>query len=299
MDRFEALRLFVAVADHEGFAAGARAIGASAASATRAVTTLEERLGVKLFVRTTRSVRLTEPGRIYLDRSRQVLDDLGQADALASGAAAVPTGRLRITTPVRFGILHLMPVIGSFLDQNDAVTADVVFVDRVVNLIEEGFDVALRIGPLPDSGLVARRVGEVRRVVCAAPDYLDRRGEPEHPDDLGAHAIVSATTVTATDEWKFGDKVSATVNPRIRMNSVEAAITGARLAHGLTRVLSYQISDDVAEGRLRIVLRDFEPAPLPVHLVHAEGRIASAKVRAFIDHSVEALKERLARLERL
>lgn len=296
MDRFDALRLFVAVADHGGFAAGARAIGSSAPSATRAVNDLENRLGVKLFVRTTRSVRLTEPGHAYLDRSRQLLDDLAHADALASGAAAVPAGRLRITTPVRFGVLHLMPVIGSFLERNEAVTADIVFVDRVVNLIEEGFDVALRIGPLPDSGLVARRVGEVRRVVCGAPDYLSRHGEPGAPADLASHAIVSASAVSATDEWRFAGGIAVPVAPRIRMNEVEAAIAGARSGQGLTRVLSYQISDDVAAGRLCVVLRDYEPEPLPVHLVHAEGRIASAKLRAFMEHAAPALQKRMAAL---
>jgi len=292
VDRIDELRLFLAVAEHGGFSAGARAVGRSPASATRAVEGLERRLGVVLMTRTTRAVHLTGPGRAYCDRARVILEDLAQADATASGAGTVPAGRLRLTGPVRFGVLHLVPILASFLDAFPQIETDLVFVDRVVNLIDEGFDAALRIGSLPDSGLVARRVGAVRRVVCAAPAYLERHGVPEDPADLPGHRIVAAGQETPTAEWRFGN-AAIRVRPRLSVNAMEAAIEAARLGQGITRVLSYQVADAVVSGDLRIVLADHEPAPLPVHLIHAEGRAASAKLRAFLDHATDGLRERL------
>ena len=293
MDRLDALYLFVAVAEDGGFSAGARRRGVSPASATRAVNALEARLGLGLFVRTTRAVRLTEAGQDYLDRVRLVLDGLERADASALGASTRPTGRLRITGPVRFGVLHLMPTLAAFLDAYPQVTAEAVLLDRIVNLIDEGFDVALRIGSLPESGLVARRVGEVRQVVCAAPHYLDRHGVPRRPADLANHEVVSVDPVTPRSEWRFAGGVVARIAPKLTVNVNEAAIEAARRGQGLTRVLSYQVADAVAAGALRIVMADHEPAPIPVHLVHAEGRAASAKLRAFLDLAGPVLRSRL------
>lgn len=187
-----------------------------------------------------------------------------------------------------------MPVLATFLDDHPQVTAEAILVDRIVNLIDEGFDVALRIGRLPDTGLIARRVGQVRRVVCAAPSYLDSQGEPDAPADLADHAIVAAGPVTPTETWRFANGATVRVAPRLIVNAVEAAIEMARAGQGVTRVLSYQVADAVQSGHLKILLESFEPEPLPVHLVHAEGRGASAKLRAFLDMAAPALARRLA-----
>lgn len=292
MDRIQSLEVFVAVAEAESFAGGARAMGLSGPSATRGVNALEARLGARLFTRTTRRVRLTEVGEAYLQDARQILAQLQAADDAAAGAATNPVGQLRITCSNEFGRIYVAPILTDFLDTYPDVTADVLMVDRVVNMVEEGFDIAVRIGPLPSSGLSAVRVGQVRRVICGAPDYLARHGTPSRPEDLQAHQIVSAAPVSPVADWRFGADMSHSVRvqPRLVVSSVAAAIEVARRGWGLCRVLSYQIGPDLEAGSLCTVLEDHEPEPLPIHLVHVEGRRAAAKVRSFVDFAKERLR---------
>ena len=292
MDRLQSLEVFIAVAEAESFAEGARRMGLSAPSATRGVNALEGRLGVRLFTRTTRRVRLTEVGQSYLEDARHIVAQMQAADDDASGSATNPVGTLRLTCSNEFGRIYVTPILTDFLDTYPDVTADVVMVDRVVNMVEEGFDVAVRIGALPPSGLTAVRVGSIRRIVCGAPSYFDRFGRPETPSDLAQHRIVSVSPVSPTSEWRFGPDLSETVRltPRLRFNSVAAAREVVRRGWGLTRVLSYQVGPELEDGRLCSVLERFEPDPLPIHLVHVEGRRAPAKVRTFIDLAKERLR---------
>jgi DNA-binding transcriptional LysR family regulator len=292
MDRLQALRVFVAVAEAESFATGARMVGLSAPSATRGINTLEARLGARLFTRTTRQVRLTEVGLTYLSEVRDILAALQSADDAASGAARRPVGRLRITCPQEFGRIYVAPILTTFLDHHSGVSVEAVMVDRVVNLVEEGFDIAVRIGPLPASGLVATRVGQVRRVVCGAPVYLAEHGRPSHPDELALHRVVSVAPLDAGRHWRFGrtGEQGWRVNPRLSVTSVAAAIGIARQGWSLCQALSYQIGPELEDGTLETVLDDHEPEPLPIHLVHVEGRKAAAKVRAFIDFAAERLR---------
>lgn len=292
MDRIQSLEVFIAVADAQSFAGGARALGISAPSATRGVNALEEHLGARLFTRTTRKVRLTDVGAAYLDDARNVLGQLQAADDAASGAAATPVGKLRITCSHEFGRIYVTPIVTDFLNMHPQVSAEVITVDRVVNMVEEGFDVAVRIGPLPSSGLAAVKVGEVRRVICGAPEYFERHGRPSTPDDLVHHQIVSASPNSPENEWRFGHAQTHAVRikPRLVIGSMGAGIEVARTGWGLCRVLSYQIGPDLENGNLSTVLDDYEPDPLPIHLVHIEGRRAAAKVRSFIDFATERLR---------
>lgn len=292
MDRLQSLEVFVAVAEAQSFVGGARSIGLSAPSATRGVNALEARLGTRLFTRTTRSVRLTDVGQVYYEDAKHILTQVQAADDAATGAATRPVGRLRITCPNEFGRLYVAPLLTAFLDQNPDVSAEVVMVDRVVNIVEEGFDLAVRIGALPSSGLTAVRVGHVRRVVCGAPAYFDQYQEPTVPADLGDHQIVAAASFSRSLEWRFGvdQKEVVSLQPRLTVTSVATAISVARSGWGLCRVLSYQVASDVEAGALKLVLQDYEPEPLPIHLVHVEGRRAPAKIRAFIDFAKERLR---------
>lgn len=292
MDRIQTLKVFIAVAEAENFAAGARAVGLSAPSVTRGINTLEERLGARLFTRTTRRVRLTDVGEAYLDDARHILAALQAADDAAAGAAANPVGQLRITCSHEFGRIYVTPILTDFLDTYPEVSTDVLMVDRIVNIVEEGFDIAVRIGPLPPSGLSAVRVGSVRRVVCASPSYLADHGIPQTPEDVRAHRIVAASPVSPSVDWRFGrdQQTIVRVKSRLVLSSVAAAISVARQGWGLCRALSYQIGPDLESGALKIVLEDHEPEPLPIHLVHIEGRRAAAKVRSFIDFAKDRLR---------
>ncbi|WP_424931007.1 LysR family transcriptional regulator [Amaricoccus macauensis] len=292
MDRLQTIEVFVAVAETRSFAAAARHMGLSAPSVTRGVTTLEARLGVRLFTRTTRQVRLTDVGEAYLEEARHVLSQLQAADAMASGAAVRPSGLLRITCANEFGRIYVTPLLTEFLDTHPEVSVDVLMVDRIVNLVEEGIDIGVRIGPLPSSGLTAVRVGTVRRVICGTPGYFRANGHPGHPSDLKDHTLVAAAPVGPANEWRFGEsgQTVVRVRPRLTVSSVAAAIAAARSGWGLTRVLSYQIGPDLERGSLQTVLENHEPNPLPIHLVHVEGRRAQAKVRSFIDFARDRLR---------
>ncbi|SFH74493.1 LysR substrate-binding domain-containing protein [Albimonas pacifica] len=292
MDRLQSLRIFAAVAEAGGFAAGARAVGLSAPSATRGVNELEAQLGARLFTRTTRRVRLTDVGRAYLAEVQEVLARLQAADEAAAGAGGSPAGRVRLTCPQEFGRIHVAALLTEFLDLHPRVTVEALMVDRVVNLVEEGVDVAIRIGPLPASDLAAVRVGAVRRVVCGAPAYFARHGTPQAPRDLPGHRIVATHAGGGGPVWRFGpgEREAVRCAAGLTVTSVAASIEIARSGWGLCRALSYQVDDDVEAGRLVCVLEDHAPEPLPVHVVHVEGRRTAPKIRAFVDFAARRLR---------
>ncbi len=293
MDRFHLMSVFVAVAEEESFAAAARRLRMSPPAVTRAVAFLEERLGVRLLTRTTRLVRTTDAGVRYLEDARRILLDADEADEAAAGINATPRGHLAVTAPVMFGKIYVMPVITDYQRAFKETTVSALFVDRVVNLADEGLDVGIRIGSLPDSSLRAIRVGQVRRVVCASPAYLKEHGRPETPGDLSEHQIIAATAVSAGPEWAFAkgkEKIGVRLSPRILVNTNDGALEAARSGLGLTRLISYQVANELAAGTLDAVLTDFEEASLPVHVIHREGRHGSAKVRSFVNLAVERLR---------
>jgi DNA-binding transcriptional LysR family regulator len=293
MDRLHTMEVFTAVADSGSFAEAARNLRLSPPAVTRAISALEDRLGTRLFRRTTRTVRLTEAGTRFLADTRRILHDIEEAEEAAAGAHTVPRGVLHVTAPVLFGRMYVAPILRDFLDLCPTVTADILFVDRVVNIVEEGLDVAIRIGELPDSSLTAIRIGFVRRVLFGAPSYFARHGLPKHPSELAAHRVVSAETGTPIIDWQFengGADIAVRVKPIMFVNNLDTAIESALCGWAMARTLSYQVAPHVAEGRLQIALPNFEPRPLPIHVVHQEGRRASAKLRSFVDFIVDRLR---------
>jgi DNA-binding transcriptional LysR family regulator len=289
MDRFQLMNVFVAVAEESGFAAGARRLRMSPPAVTRAVAALEQRLKVKLLNRTTRYVRTTEVGQRYLDDARRILAEADEADEAAAGVNAAPRGHLAVTAPVLFGRMFVMPVVVEYLNRYPDTAASAMLLDRVVNLIEEGLDVGIRIGELPDSNLQATAVGSVRLVVCASKEYLRRHGVPRRPEEVLQHSIIASSAGSASISWRFGGRVLR-IEPRLTVTTNDGAIEAALRGFGITRMLSYQVSSYVMAGDLRIVLEEHEPAPRPINIVHREGRHASAKVRAFVDLMAERLR---------
>ena len=286
MDRFDAMQALVAVADLQGFAAAARKLGLSPSAVTRLIAALEQRLGVRLLQRTTRQVALTDAGARYLARARRILSDVEEAETAVEGERTRPGGRLTISAPVGFGRLHVSPVVAACLARYPEVAVDLRLSDRMINLVEEGVDLAVRIGHLPDSTLVARHVGEMRRIVVASPDYLERRGEPPTPAAIASHGTIQFGPLTAAPDWRFasdGRDIRISNTPRLSTNSADAATQYAAQGGGLTQVLAYQAADLVKAGRLRIVLAAYEQPALPIHVVYPTSRLLSAKVRTFID----------------
>ncbi|AUF99414.1 LysR family transcriptional regulator [Pseudomonas sp. 09C 129] len=294
MDRFQEMQVFISVAQEQGFAAAARRLGLSAPSVTRAVAALEQRIGTQLLTRTTRNVLLTEAGQRYLEDSRRILAELQDAEASAAGIHALPRGQLTITAPVLFGELFVTPLMVDYLERFPEVSINALLVDRVVSMVEEGMDVAVRIGELPDSGQHAMRVGEVRRVICASPAFLARHGRPRHPQELRQAPVIAPSSIGQSRSWLFdanGTPLNIRPEPRLVVTANQAAISAACLGLGLTRVLSYQVAGKVAAGELEIILAEFELAPLPIHVVYQGGRKAPARVRSFVDFAVQALRE--------
>jgi DNA-binding transcriptional LysR family regulator len=289
MDRWQAMRVFVQVVDSGGFAPAAKLLHMSPPSVTRAVAGLEDLIGTRLLVRTTRSLKLTAAGEGYVADCRRILSEVAEAEANAAGSFTQPAGLLTVTAPALFGRIHVLPVILDFLDRYPAMQVKTVFVDRVTNLVEEGLDVAIRIATLPASGLIARRIGSIRQVLCGSPDYFSRHGEPEKPEDLASHAIIGRDGLFGHSEWLFGkdSSIRVPVSSRLICNTNDAAITAAVAGFGLSRFQSYQVAPEIEAGRLRIVLAQYEREPVPIHIVHAEGRMVSARVRAFVDFAVE------------
>ena len=291
MDRIDAMQAFVAVADLRGFAPAARKLGLSPSGVTRLVAALEDRLGARLLQRTTRSVTLTDEGARYLERARRILADVEEAEGSAEGERNRPSGRLVVSAPVGFGRLHVSPLMSAFLTRYPEVSAELRLADRMINLVEDGVDLAVRIGHLADSSLVARHVGEMRRIVVASPAYLKQRGEPKTPQAIASHATIQFGAMSASPDWRFVEgnrEIRVACTPRFTTNSADAAIQYAEQGGGLTRVLAYQAADAIKAGRLNIVLEKFEEPPLPIHLVYPTSRLLSAKVRAFVDLVLES-----------
>ena len=269
-----------------GFAPAARKLGLSPSAVTRLIAGLEERLGARLLQRTTRQVALTDVGARYLERVRRILGDVEEAEAAAEGERSRPSGRLVVSAPVGFGRLHVSPVMSAYLKRYPEVSAELLLSDRMINLVEDGVDLAVRIGHLADSTLVARHVGEMRRIVVASSAYLKARGEPKTPAAVAAHDTILFGATTAAPDWRFvedGSEIRVAHAPRLATNSADAAIQYAEQGGGLTRVFFYQAAAALEAGRLKIVLAKFEQPALPIHLVYPTSRLLSAKVRAFID----------------
>ncbi|WP_437276658.1 LysR family transcriptional regulator [Sorangium sp. So ce375] len=293
MDRLESMRVFVAVAEGEGFAPAARRLSMSPPAVTRAISALEERIGTRLLHRTTRVVRLTEAGARYLADCKRILGEIEEAEASAAGSHAELRGQLGVTAPVLFGRMFVAPALFDFLALHRRVSAWTLLVDRIVDMVDEGLDVAVRIAHLPDSSLSAIRVGSVRWVVCASAEYLAARGEPRAPADLARHDTIAFSSTGSPVEWSFGpgsrvERVSP--SSQLLANTADVAIAAAVAGRGLARVLSYQIGPELRAGRLSIVLAAHEPPPVPIHVVHPEGRRAAARVRAFVDFLVDRLR---------
>lgn len=287
------MTVFVAVADEQGFAAAARRLQLSAPAVTRAIAALEQQLGIKLLNRTTRHVRVTEAGQSFLEDTRRILSDLDAANESAAGINSAPRGQLRITAPVLFGRMFVMPGIVEYLERYPGTEIDAVFLDRIVNMLEEGIDVGVRIGELPDSSLRALRTGSVRVVLCASPEYLRRQARPQKPVDLSNHSIIASSAGNRAINWRFelpGGNQNLRLQPRLTVTSNDAAIEAATRGFGISRLLSYQISAQVESGELEIIMADYEPPPLPIHIVHREGRYASARIRAFVDLMAKRLR---------
>ena len=285
MDRLDMLRTFVAVADHASFAEAARRMRVSPTAASRAVATLEEALGTILLRRTTRSVRLTEEGAAYLQHCRTALGELDNAALALRGDRASPSGTLVLTAPVTFGRLHILPIVTTLLRAHPSLKVELTLIDRVVRLVDEGIDVAVRIGDLSDSGLHALKIAEVRRVLVASPAYLAAHGTPANVPALHDHALLSFTGLDRSREWRFGPggKVALRIEPRLTLNAADAAVRAAIDGLGIVRLLSYQTLEAVASGKLVTVFDELAPPPIPVHLVYQASRRASINVRALID----------------
>ncbi|HEX5047524.1 MAG TPA: LysR substrate-binding domain-containing protein [Gammaproteobacteria bacterium] len=293
MDRLQAMDLFVAAATAGSFSAASRELRTPLPTVSRKIADLETHLHAKLFVRSTRKLALTEVGHAYLAACKRILEEVAEADRSASGQYNAPQGELIVTAPMVFGRLHVLPVVAEFLAGHPRVDVRLVQSDRHLSLIDEHLDVAVRIGKLPDSGLVATQLGTVRRVVCASPAYLEAHGTPKSLEQLEEHACVTFPGLGGAYPWVFRGDEPTRVRSRFTVNTAAAAIAGAVAGVGLTRVLSYQVANEVARGELALVLKKFEPEPIPVSLVYVRERRLTAKLRAFIDYATPKLRERL------
>ncbi len=299
MDRLAAIEAFAAVADRGGFAAAARVLRVSPSTVTRLVAGLEDQVGVRLLTRTTRSVTLTDGGTRFLEYARRILGDLAEAEESARRERARPSGRLIVTAPVLFGRMYVADVLSAYLARYPEVSGELRLTDRMVNLVEEGVDVAIRIGELADSGLIARRVGASRRVLVGAPRYLDEAPPLRAPRDLQRHQLIAFTALAPGSEWSFhrdGGEVRVALRPRYVTNSGDAALGFARRGGGLTLALAYQVADAIQSGALRVLLPSWEPPASPIHLVHPTNRLLSPRVRLFIEGVVKTCRWSFTRL---
>lgn len=289
MDRLDELAIFVAVIDGGSLVAAARKLRRSPPQVTRALNDLEDRAGVRLVERTTRRLSPTEDGLALAEKARALLADY---DHMLSGLSeAPPRGLLRVTAPVQFGRRHVAPVVSGFLDAFPEMQVELILHDRNLDLLEEGLDVAIRIGTLSDSTLLVRRVGTVGRLVVASPSYLERRGVPRKPADLARHDTIFNSLRPGPSEWRFAGRTAVRLSPRLLVNDVESQLVAARAGRGVARVLSYQVAEELAAGTLVSLLEGFAPAPLPVQLVARSGPHMQPRVRAFLDHAAEAFRD--------
>lgn len=292
MDRLEAMAIFAAAADEGSLSAAGRRLRMPLPSVSRKLADLERHIGTRLMIRTTRQLTLTDAGRDYLAACREILDRVDEADRVAAGVHGSPRGELVVAAPLVFGRLHVLPIVAEYLGQNPDVNVRLALSDRNANLLEEHVDVAVRIGPLPDSGLTARSVGSITRVVCASPAYLKTHKAPKTPDDLRNHDCVTFEGLTASTAWSFQVSHRAhrvPIRSRLVVNTADGAIAAALRGVGITRVLSYQVTDHIASGTLHRLLVDYEPEASPVHLLYARQGRLPAKTRAFVELAVARL----------
>lgn len=295
MDRLLSIEIFVAVADAGGLSRAARRLRLSAPTVTRAIAALEERLGARVFHRTTRRLSLTDAGQRFLLRARRILSELGDAQNEAAGEVGEPQGHLVLTAPVTLGRLAVAPIVCTFLKAYPRVSASVRMLDRVVNLSDEGIDAAIRVGPMPDSSLIARRVGSIRRVLVASPTYIARHGRPQVPSDLKKHTMIAFSGLATGRTWRFAGG-SVSLSPRLELNDAAAAIAAAEGGNGITMAFSYAVSAQLRKGRLVRLLDAYAPPEVPVHFVYPQSGLVAPKVRAFADFAAPRLKEMLAQL---
>lgn len=298
MDQLHLMTVFVAVAEEEGFAAASRKLNMSPPAVTRAIAALEEKLGIQLLTRTTRYVKVTEAGARYLEDVKRIIHEIELANEAAVGINSTPKGALSVTAPVMFGEKYVAPGIVEYLQKFPETQIESVFLDRVVNMLEEGFDVGVRIGKLPDSSYHARHVGNVSFKLVASPSYKTKHGEPTTPDDLKAHTLIASNANNFSHEWQFSGEHGhqrIRIQPRLNVSTNRTAINAAKHHLGIARVLSYQVADELDAGTLITILRAYTPPPLPIHIVYREGPRASNKIRAFVD----LMSERLRKDERI
>ena len=295
MDRLEAMTLLIAAVEEGSFSQAGRKLGIPLPTLSRKVADLETHLKAKLLVRSTRKLTLTEAGAAYVATCKRILDEIVEAEAQAAGEYTVPRGELTLTAPVVFGRLHVVPVVNDFLAQYPEISARMILSDRNVSIVDEHIDMAVRVGDLPDSSLIAVKLGEIRKVVCGSPSYFAARGTPKKPDDLAAHQCVTFSAMASGGSWVFkppGKPEKSIIPPcRLHINTAEAAIDAAIAGVGITNVLSYQIGQAVRDRKLRIVLADFEPTPFPVHIVHARGGLLPLKMRRFLEFAVPRIRK--------
>lgn len=297
MDRLESMSILVAAVEAGSLSAAARRLGTPLATVSRKVSELEGHLKTRLLNRTSRRLTLTDAGQSYVAACRRILEQVDEAERAASGEFSAPRGELMVTAPIVFGRLHVLPVATEFLAAYPEIKVRLALADRVVNLMEDHVDVALRIGALPDSSLMATRIGVIRRVVCASPAYFAARGVPKTLADLAAHDCIGFDVLTTAEAWTFEQgrsEISVPISARLTVTTAEAVVDAAISGVGIARVLSYQAAQALRDGRLALALVDFEPEPWPVHLVYTGGRMLPLKLRAFLDFAAPRLKDRLA-----
>jgi DNA-binding transcriptional LysR family regulator len=297
MDRLEAMSLLVTSAKQGSFSAAGRELGITLPTISRKVAELERHLKTRLFVRSGRRLSLTEAGQMYVEACREILSQVSEAESRVSGEYSMPLGELTVTAPVAFGRLHLVPVVNQFLAAFSEIAIRMNLTDRLINLVDDKVDLAVRIGELPDTRQVAIRVGSIRRVVCGSPKYLAKYGTPQTPEDLVRHMCVTFSTIHSGISWLFSSdgRKKKVISPtcRLHINSAEAAVDAAIASIGITNVLSYQAAQAVAEGKLQVILGDFEPAAIPVHLLHARKGRLPLKMRRFLDFATPAIRRSL------
>ncbi len=298
MDRLDAMSVLLAAVECGSLSGASRKLRLPLPTVSRRVSELESHLKASLLIRSSRGLELTPAGRAYVTAAKAILEQVNEAERAAAGEYAEPRGDLVATAPTMFGRLHLLPVVLEFLSAYPDVSVELMLTDRITHFLDDQVDIALRIGSLPDSDLIATRIGSLRRVMCASPDYLATRGAPLVPHDLEHHSVISFSGVSEANTWKFwsdGQEIAIPFRSRLSVTTIEGAIDAALAGAGLVRAMSYQVSDHISEGRLATVLTDYEPPPAPVHLVFGQQSRLPLKLRVFVDFTVPRLRTRLER----
>lgn len=295
MDRIEAMSMLIEVADTGSFSAAARSLNVPVTTLSRKISDLEAALGAKLLVRSTRRINLTDAGSSYLAAARRIIEQVEEAEREAAGEFTVPKGRLTITAPIQFGQLHVLPVVTDFLARFPQIDVSLLLQDRNLQLVEDHIDMAVRIGRLPDSSMIATVIGSVRMVVCASPRLIETFGMPQTPQDLARFPSVTIETPLSQPGWQFRDPhdrspFSISPTPRLSVTTVEAALRAATSDAGVIRLFHYQVADAVEAGDIKIILEDYEVDPVPVHLIHASRGQMPLKMRSFLDFAVPRLR---------